>query len=198
MAARIVLASGSATRATLLRNAGVAFDVHPADVDERLIEAPLLAAGKGPRDVAGALADAKALAVGRLHPDALVIGADQTLDLDGRLFTKPADRAAAHRQLSALSGRTHHLHTAVAGVRGGEVVWRAVESPALTMRSLSSGEIDAYIERAGAGVLGSVGAYQLEGLGIQLFERIDGQYFAILGLSLLPVLGWLRSEGTLD
>lgn len=193
--ATIILASASAARKAVLAGAGVAFEVIPANVDERAVEAPLLAAGKSPAEVALALAEAKALAVP--SGDALVIGADQTLDLDGARFVKPESIAAARDQIEALSGRTHRLHSGLAGARGGRIVWRHVGTAALTMRALSAGEIDAYLARVGEAVLGSVGAYQIEGPGIQLFEAIEGDHFTILGLPLLPLLKWLRAEGAL-
>jgi len=193
----LVLASQSATRVAMLRNAGLAFDALPSPLDERAAEARLLAAGASPGDVALGLAEAKAAAVAVLRPEAIVIGADQTLDAEGTRWHKPASRAEARAQLLALSGRTHHLRSAVAAVRDGAVRWRHVETAALTMRAFDGSEVDAYLDRVGDAALSSVGAYQIEGPAIRLFERIDGDYFTILGLPLLPLLGWLREEGAL-
>ncbi len=196
--ATVILASGSTVRASLLKAAGVDFAVKPASVDERAIAAPLLAAGRNPAEVAQVLADEKALAVSRQAPDALVIGADQALDFDGALWTKPPTRAAARAQITRLSGRSHRLESALSVAEGGSIVWRHVGSATMTMRELSAIEIDRYIATAGDAALSSVGAYQVEGPGIQLFERIDGDYFTILGLPLLPLLAFLREEGGLS
>ena len=196
-APRIVLASKSPARGALLANAGIAFDAIPSTVDERQVEAPLIAAGRSPAEIAVALAEAKALDVGAAAGDALVIGADQTLDADGRRWVKPESMDEARDQLLTLAGRSHMLQTAVAGVRAGAIRWRYVEAAELTLRPLTPDAVDRYLETVGEAALGSVGAYQVEGPGIQLFERIDGDYFAILGLPLLPVLSWLRKEGAL-
>lgn len=195
---RLVLASASPTRRRLLAAAGVAVDIRPALIDERAAEAPLLAARVAPRDIAMALAAAKALAASEAAPDALVIGADQTLDVDGERLTKPADMEAARRQLLTLSGRPHQLHSAVACARAGTILWQHVESATLEMRHLTPAAIGRYLAAAGDDALASVGAYQLEGRGIQLFERIDGDFFAILGLPLLPLLAFLRAERVLE
>jgi septum formation protein len=194
---RLILASGSPTRRTLLENAGVAFEVIPAEIDERAAEAPLVSAGASPEDIALALAMAKAVTVSEQHADALVIGADQTLDLGGERLTKPPDMEAARRQLLSLSGRTHQLHSAVACARGGEVAWQNIETATLRMRRLEPREVGQYLARAGADALQSVGAYRIEGPAIQLFDDIDGDYFGILGLPLLPLLKFLRGEGAL-
>ena len=182
----------------LLANAGVVFQVVPAALDEREAEKPLLEAGATPEDVALALAMAKAVMVSELHPEALVIGADQTLDLDGSRLTKPADMEAARRQLLSLAGRVHHLHSAVACAKSGALIWQAVDSAHLTMRNLAPDFIGRYLTQAGPAVLQSVGAYQLEGLGAQLFDSVEGDYFTVLGLPLLPLLGCLRMQGVLD
>lgn len=195
--ARIVLASTSATRIGILRNAGLTFAAAPSKIDERAVEAPLAAAGSPPAEIALALAEAKALAISRTEPDACVIGADQTLDLDGVRWHKPETIADARSQLRALSGMTHALHSAVAGARHGTVAWRYVDTALLTMRVLSAAEIDAYLALVGESALSSVGAYQIEGPGIQLFDKIEGDYFTILGLPLLPLLKWLRKEGAI-
>ncbi len=193
----IVLASGSPARQALLANAGIAFTVEPASLDERSLEAPLLARGATPAEIAMALAEAKAMEVSRRLPDALVIGADQTLDCDGHRGTKSATMAEAKAQLERLAGRAHKLHSAVAVARGGAVRWRHLDSATLTMRLLTAAEIDAYLARLGEPVLKSVGVYQLEGEGIRLFEAIEGNYFTILGLPLLPLLAYLRGEGAI-
>ncbi|MBB5754106.1 Maf family protein [Prosthecomicrobium pneumaticum] len=191
----LILASTSSARIALLRGAGLSFEAVGADVDERALEEPLLAAGATPAEVADALAQAKALAVSRRRPDALVIGGDQVLDLAGERFVKPDGRAGAKAQLARLSGRTHHLRSAVALARGGAISWRHLASASLTLRPLDGEALDRYLDRAGDAVTRSVGAYQLEGIGIQLFERIEGDYFTILGLPLLPLLAALRGEG---
>lgn len=194
----LVLASGSRIRATLLANARLDFTVDPATVDERAVEAPLLEAGFPPEDIAQVLAEAKALDVAGRRPQDLVIGADQVLGLGNARFTKPADMEAARRQLLDLSGKTHELHSAVVLARGGEVLWRHVSTARLTMRALSPAEIGRYLALAGDTVLSSVGCYQLENVGVRLFERIEGDYFTILGLPLLPLLGELRALGETD
>lgn len=191
----LVLASGSRIRATLLANARLDFTVDPATVDERAVEAPLLEAGFPPEDIAQVLAEAKALDVAGRRPQDLVIGADQVLGLGNARFTKPADMEAARRQLLDLSGKTHELHSAVVLARGDEVLWRHVSTARLTMRALSPAEIGRYLALAGDAVLSSVGCYQLENVGVRLFERIEGDYFTILGLPLLPLLGELRALG---
>jgi septum formation protein len=193
--ARIILASTSPTRMGLLKAAGIPFAAIPPGVDERAVEAPLAAAGAGGGEIAQALAEAKAAAVSRREPQAHVIGADQTLSCGGRQWHKPGDRAEARDQLLALSGRTHELHTALAGSRGGNIVWRHLDTAHLTMRALSPAFVDDYLEAVGDAALGTVGAYSVEGMGIQLFDKIEGSHFTILGLTMLPLLAWLRAEG---
>lgn len=195
---RIILASQSPIRSALLRAAGVTFEAMPSRVNERLVEEPLLKAGKTPGEIALALAEAKATGLGKADRAAYVIGADQTLDLNGELWTKPESMDDARQQLLKLSARTHTLHSAVVGVHRGTVIWRYIESANLTMRPLSLADIGRYLDRVGDHILGSVGAYQIEGPGIQLFEKIDGDFFTILGLPLLPLLNWLRSENVLQ
>ena len=191
-----ILASASPTRRTLLDNAGLVFEVDPADIDERAAEKPLLDAGTAPDDLAIALAMIKADDVSRRHAGMMVVGADQTLELDGERFNKPQDMEAARRQLLAMRGRTHRLHAALAVARDGESLWSHVETVSLTMRDLSPPEIGHYLADVGEAALSSVGAYQIEGRGIQLFDRIDGDFFAILGFPLLPFLTFLRASET--
>ena len=191
----LILASTSSTRIALLQNAGIAFEARSPGVDERTVEGPLLAAGATPTEIALELARAKALALE--VPGQWVLGADQVLDLDGQRFVKPADRAAAAAQIATLAGRTHHLRTAIALARDGQVVFEHVATASLTMRPLSAEAIETYLDMAGESALWSVGAYLLEGVGIQLFSAIEGDYFSILGLPLLPLLAELRRLGIL-
>lgn len=191
----LILASGSAARRQMLAAAGVPFRVVPADVDEAAVRAGL--GDTEPAEVARVLARAKAEAVSRQHPAALVIGADQVLALGQQVHAKAPDVAAARRVLSALAGRTHRLISAVALAEGGAIAWSHADSAALTMRSLSDAFLDDYLARAGERVLASVGCYELEGLGVQLLERVDGDYFTVLGLPLLPLLAALRARGVL-
>lgn len=188
---RLILASGSAIRAAILKNAGVAFDVVKPDVDERALQRRM--AGASLEAVAEALADAKALAV--RAPGAFVLGSDQILEHRGAAYDKPASLAQAAERLAVLQGEAHSLINAVAIARDGEIRFRFLARPVLHMRALSRDDITRYLDRAGADVLQSVGAYQVEGLGAQLFDRIEGDYFAVLGLSLLPVLSFLRTQG---
>jgi septum formation protein len=194
----LVLASGSKIRAELMRNAGLTIDVDPANVDERAVEAPLLEAGFPPEDLASVLAEAKANDVSARRPGELVIGADQILAFEGERRTKPDDMEAARRQLLAFSGKTHELLSAVVISKGGEAIWRHVSTARLTMRTLSPAFVGHYLAEAGDDVLSSVGAYQLEGLGLQLFEKIYGDYFTILGLPMLPLLAQLRELGVIE
>lgn len=190
----LVLASKSEARRRVLEGAGIPLVVDPADVDERAIEQS--APGGDPDAVARLLAREKALAVSRRRKG-LVLGADQTLALAARRFSKPASPEAARKQLQALSGQTHELHSAAAVARDGAIIFETVDCARLTMRKLSDETIDAYISAAGDRVTASVGAYQLEGLGVHLFQRIEGDHFTILGLPLLPLLAHFRSAGTL-
>jgi len=194
----LVLASASSARRLILENAGLSFEVVPAEIDERAAEKPLLKAGATPDDIATALAMVKASTVSEARSDALVIGADQVLDLGGERLTKPADMETARRQLLKLSGKTHVLHSAVACARRGAIVWQHVEAAALTMRKLDPAFIGRYLAAVGDNALKSVGVYQLEGRGIQLFAKVDGDFFTILGLPLLPLLAFLRSEGVVE
>ena len=194
----IVLASKSPARTAVLRAAGVPFETHVAGVDEAAVKTGLLAEGHGPREVADALAELKAIKVSRARPGDLVIGADQTLDLDGALFDKVETLDQARERLQLLRGKTHKLHSAVVVARGGEVIWREVPPARLTMRDVSDAFIDAYLAARGDGILGSVGCYQLENEGVQLFSRIEGDYFTILGLPLMGLFDVLRLHGELD
>jgi septum formation protein len=193
---QVTLASKSAIRAAILRGAGVSFEVVSPSVDEASVKEGLLAHGGTPRSVAEALAVMKAVAVSRDRPG-LVIGADQTLDLAGALYDKATSPDEARERLTLLKGRTHALHAAVAVARDGAAVWRHVETARLTMRAFTDRFLDGYLTRAGTAILDSVGGYQLEGEGAQLFEEIDGDYFSVLGLPLIPLLDALRREGAL-
>ncbi len=188
----LVLASKSAARATLLAAAGIAVEVLPADIDERGIEAKASAQDAGA--AAALLAREKARAVAALRPGRLVLGADQTLALGARRFSKPADRAAAEEQLRALRGKTHALHSALAVMRDGDVLFEHADAARLTMRSFSDKFLQQYLDAAAEAVTASVGGYQLEKPGIQLFERVEGDYFTILGLPLVPLLDFFRRE----
>jgi septum formation protein len=192
----LILASQSQVRQTLLANAGLSFEAKPAAIDERAIQknSGLVAAG----EIAAHLAREKARFVSLQSPGRYVIGADQMLACEGRLFNKPAGRAGAIEHLRALSGRTHELHAAIAIVRDGEPLFEDVSVARLTMRKLSEDAIAAYLDATGDAVAASVGAYQLEGLGVHLFSRIEGDHFTILGLPLLPLLAFLRSRDLLS
>jgi septum formation protein len=194
---RVILASASATRQSMLRAAGVLAETESSGVDETPIKRAGAQAGQSAAVVAARLAREKALAVSVRHPDAVVVGADQMLDCEGTWFDKPANRQGAADTLHRLSGRTHRLETGVACARDGAVIWFHGEAPSLTMRFLSDSFITAYLAAEGEAALQSVGAYRLEGHGIQLFERIEGDFFTILGLPLLPLLGCLRQLGAL-
>ena len=193
----IVLASESASRATLLANAGVVFTVDPAHADEDAVKQAMKAEGAAAADVGQALSELKATRKSNQHPGALVIGADQMLECGGEWFDKPAGKAAARVQLQALSGRTHTLESAVCVAREGVVIWHHRESARLTMRHLSEAFVTAYLDGEGVAAATSVGGYQIEGKGAQLFSEISGDYFAILGLPLLPLLAFLREHGVL-
>ena len=189
---RLILASQSRTRQALLANAGIGFEAVTAEIDERAVQQ---ASGhSAPGEIASLLAREKALSVSARQPGKFVIGADQTLALGERLFSKPSGRAQAAEQLRALAGQRHELHSAVAVARDGKILFEAAAIAGMTMRRLGEAEIDVYLDEAGDVVTSSVGAYQLEGLGVHLFERIDGDHFTILGLPLLPLLAFLRSK----
>ncbi len=191
----LVLASRSDVRGKMLAAAGLWFEIRPAELDERTVEAQ----SGSPEPVAAAqlLARAKATAVAVTRPGQLVLGADQTLALGAERFSKPADRAAAAEQLRRLRGRTHELHSAITLLRDGQVMFEHTDSACLTMRDFGDEFIATYLDAAGSAASASVGGYQLEGIGVHLFERVDGDYFTILGLPLLPLLAYLRQNGWL-
>jgi septum formation protein len=191
----LVLASRSKARQMLLAAAGIPVEVRPADLDERGLEAE--AGPRRPGAIAALLAREKALAVAKLHPGRLTLGADQTLALDAKRFAKPADRAAARAQLQALRGQTHELHSALAFVENGKILFEYAGVARLTMRALSDAFLESYLDAVGSAATESVGAYQIEGRGAQLFERVDGDYFTILGLPLMEALAFLRQRGCL-
>lgn len=194
---RLVLASASAARHVLLSAAGLRFDVRPAAIDEGQVKAQLRQQGGSGADAALLLAESKARRAAEADPDDLVIGADQVLVCGTAWFDKPESVEEARGQLLTLRGRTHVLETAVVCVRGEACLWRHLSQPVLTMREFSMAFLDAYLAAEGESVLGSVGAYRLEARGVHLFERVDGEHSAILGLPLLPLLGFLRGQGVL-
>ncbi|MGF1453988.1 MAG: Maf family protein [Alphaproteobacteria bacterium] len=193
----LILASGSPVRRRLLTQAGLAFSVTPADLDETAIIAAQMAMGATPDRIARTLAEQKALAIDA-DPNTVVLGADQVLIQDGEIFQKPRDATGVRERLTRLRGRAHELICAVALVRSGAVVWGHTERASLLMRNFSDAFLETYTDRHGEDVTGSVGAYLLEAHGIQLFDRIDGDYFAILGLPMLPLMGALRRCGVLS
>lgn len=192
---RLILASRSAARRSMLTGAGVPFTAEDSGVDEDAIKATL--EGVDPAELALELARAKALAVSRRDPEAWVLGSDQTLDLEGKRVSKAEDLPEARRRLQSMRGRTHHLNSGVALARDGAVVWSGVETARMTMRPFSDAFLDAYLEAEGEALLGSVGCYRLEGMGSQLFERVEGDYFTVLGMPLWPVLAELRRAGVI-
>ena len=195
----LILASASKSRARILEGAGLAFIVEPPGLDESVMRQAVSGEKTlDPHDVAEVLARAKAEAVSELAPKAYVIGGDQVLALGQTIFTKPDSMEAARRQLLDLSGKTHTLHTAVTVATNGDTIWAETTMATLTMRRLSPEFIGRYLAAAGEEVMGSVGAYQLESIGVQLFEKIDGDYFSILGLPLIPLLDTLRREGVIE
>ena len=189
---KLVLASGSAIRARILLAAGIPFDVRPANVDEAIIKQEGLAQGKALPQIALDLATAKAQA--EIHDDALVLGSDQILEFEGKAYDKPKDMSEARDRLLAMSGKTHTLINASVISKGSNLIWHHVEQPILKIRNFTEQQIDAYLHEAGPEILSSVGAYQVENIGSRLFESIEGDYFAVLGLSLLPILPVLREH----
>jgi septum formation protein len=188
----LILASQSLARRQLLANAGITFDAMPADIDERGIQQK--SGLTAPGEIAALLAEQKAAFISLRHPGRYVLGADQTLALGERMFSKPVGREQAAEQLAALAGRTHELHSALAVVCDGATLFSNVSVAHMTMRKLDDAAINAYLDAVGDKVTTSVGAYQLEGLGVHLFELIEGDHFTILGLPLLPLLSFLRGE----
>lgn len=195
---RLILASASASRAAMLTNAGLTFSVEPSTIDEAPIKREMTARGAAVAEVAERLAREKALDVAGRNPGALVLGADQMLDCGGKWLDKPADRAGAAEHLRLLRGRTHHLVTSAVVVRDDQVLWHHFERAEMSMRELSDAFVDRYLDEIGDDACRSVGAYQLEGRGAQLFDRVAGDFFVVLGLPLLPLLGFLRREGVLQ
>ena len=195
----IVLASASMTRRRLLEGAGVRHIVTPSRVDEDEIKISLRAEGASGAEIAEVLAEAKAVYVARKHPDAMVLGADQVLECDGETFDKPVDRADALSQLRALRGRKHDLISYAVIVRGGARIWQAVDRATLEIRKdASDAFLESYLDSAGDDVFNGPGGYRIESLGAQLFSRIDGSHFTILGLPMMPLLDYLRANGVLD
>lgn len=191
----LLLASASASRSAMLRNAGLTVAQEPAGVDEDMVKQSLRAEGADAAHVAVTLADLKAQQVSRRHPDAFVVGADQMLDCNGIWFDKPLDMDHARGHLEALRGKTHELITAAVVVRAGARVWQHVDRASLTMRPFGDAFIERYLQETGEEVCSTVGAYRLEGVGAQLFSRVEGDFFTILGLPLLPLLDFLRGHG---
>jgi len=198
MSRAIILGSGSAFRRRLLDNAGIEVEVVRPRLDERAVETAVAGSGVTPAELAAILAEAKATEVAGRCPGRLVLGCDQTMALDEKVVHKAPDMDAARRNLLALSGRTHELNSAVVLARDAEVVWRHVGTARLTMRRLEPAFVGRYLASVGDAALQSVGGYQVEGEGIQLFERIEGDYFTIVGLPLLPLLAELRRLGAID
>ena len=196
MSAPIILASKSAARTAVLTGAGVAFQTHVSGVDEEAVKTALLADGGTPRDVADALAELKAVKISRGRPG-FVIGADQTLEFEGGLYDKAETVDAARTRLKLLRGKPHKLHSAVVVAKDGQPIWREIATCTLTMREFSDDYLETYLAIEGPDALGSVGCYRLEGPGAQLFSKIEGDYFAILGLPLLGLLDLLRKHGAL-
>jgi septum formation protein len=198
MAGSLVLASASPFRRMLLDNAGIAFQAQAADIDERAIEGEIERQGSSPEEVALVLAEAKARNVGQAFPEAIIIGSDQTMSLGTRVYHKPRDMNEARDHLLSLSGKVHQLNSGIVLTQGNDILWKHVSSARLSVRVLSPDFIDAHLARVGTNALSSVGAYQLEGEGVQLFDAIDGDYFTILGLPMLPLLEKLRDLRVID
>jgi septum formation protein len=198
MLGKLILASGSTARLAMLRGAGLDPEVLPGRIDEEALRSALAAEGAAPRDMADALAEAKARKVSRRRPEALVLGGDQILEQDGRVLSKPASREEAAEQLRRLRGGTHRLFSAAVLCRGGAPVWRHVDAARLTMRSFSDSYLETYLQRNWPGVADSVGAYRIEEEGVRLFARIDGSHFTILGMPLLELLAHLARTGDIE
>ncbi|OBZ93603.1 septum formation inhibitor Maf [Pararhizobium polonicum] len=198
MAGSLVLASASPFRRMLLENAGIRFQARAADIDERAIESRIESQGSSPQEVALILAEAKARDVATAFPGDIIIGSDQTMSLGARVYHKPKDMDEARDHLLSLSGQVHQLNSAIVLIQGNEVLWKHVSSARMSVRVLSPEFIDGHLRRVGEKALLSVGAYQLEGEGIQLFETIEGDYFTILGLPMLPLLAKLRDLQVID
>ena len=195
---KLILASASISRFNMMQNAGLKFEVIPANVDERLLETANLHLNQSPDEIALMLAEKKSQTVSSSRKTELIIGADQVLSMDGKIFHKPSGYDEAKIQLEKLSGNIHTLHSAVACVQNGQTVWKHVAKAHLYMRNFSSRFIKNYLHAVDDGVLRNVGCYQLEGLGIQLFEKIDGDFFTILGLPMLQLLAFLRKQGVIE
>lgn len=193
----LILASKSSSRRNLMKNAGLTFKLHVSEVDEDIIKNTFLKSGE-PSDVAMILSQAKAMVVSELFPQSYVIGADQTLLFDGKIYDKPASSRDARDQLLALRGKQHQLETAACIMKNGELLWSISESSYLTMRNFSPEFLGKYLAAEGDNVKTSVGGYKLEGLGLQLFEKIDGEFFSILGLPMLKLLGYLRTQNLIE
>jgi len=192
---RLILASESSSRRAMLINAGVSFEAIPAYIDEESIKESILAEGGKPKDVADILAEMKAISLSRQHPEAYVLGSDQVLVLENNLMSKAANRSEAKAHLLSMSGKTHSLIAAAVIAKNGQAVWRGMERAKLTMRTLSEGDVDRYLEDVGDNILSSVGCYHIEGKGAQLFDQVKGDFFTILGLPLFKVLAQLRLYG---
>lgn len=192
---RLILASESPSRRAMLKNAGVSFDAIPAHIDEEVIKDSVLAEGGKPRDVADILAEMKAVALSRQHPEAYVLGSDQVLVFENTLMSKAANINEAKTHLIQMSGKTHSLIAAAVIAINGQAIWRGIEKAELTMRPLSESDVDRYLDDVGDSILSSVGCYHIEGKGAQLFEQVKGDYFTILGLPLFKVLAQLRLYG---
>ena len=193
----LILASQSASRQVMLREAGIVFEAMTPDINEEAVKETLLAEGKAPRVIADALAELKTSKITTRWPDAIVLGADQLLVCDGILFNKAADLSQARRSLEKLRGRTHRLISAAVLTKGGRPIWRHIETAEMTMRNFSDAFLDAYLAVEGEALLGSVGCYHIEGAGAQLFENVSGDCFAIRGLPLIALLEALRENGVL-
>ena len=198
MSQPLILASGSPIRAQLLTQAGLAFEVVRARVDEEMVRDALLSEGASPRDLADALAEMKSLRISEKRPEALVIGCDQVLDLEGRVLSKPESREAARTQLLDLRGKRHSLLSAVVISEAGKPIWRHVGQVRLQVRSFSDAWLEGYLDRNWPDIAESVGAYKLEKEGVRLFSRVDGDYFTVLGLPLLDLLSYLALRGDID